>query len=149
MAHQHEHHHEHEHEHGSLLIIGLTVVLLIAAVLIERHFQLSTGWLLLIYLVPYLLVGHGTLREAAHGIMHGEVFNEHFLMSLATIGALVIGFMPGAEHEMVEAVAVMLFFEIGELFEGYAEGRSRKSIAHLVNLRPDVAHVLRDGTEAE
>ena len=148
-AHHHEHEHEHEHEHGSLLIIGLTVVLLIAAVLIERHFQLSTGWLLLIYLVPYLLVGHGTLREAAHGIMHGEVFNEHFLMSLATIGALVIGFMPGAEHEMVEAVAVMLFFEIGELFEGYAEGRSRKSIAHLVNLRPDVAHVLRNGTEAE
>ena len=69
------------------------------------------------------------------------MFNEHFLMSVATIGALCIGFLPGAETEFQEAVFVMLFFQVGELFEGYAEGKSRDSIAHLMDIRPDVAHV--------
>ena len=76
---------------------------------------------------------------------HGEAFNEHFLMSIATIGALFIGFLPGAETQYPEAVFVMLFFQIGELFEGYAEGKSRESIAHLMDIRPDVAHVERNG----
>ncbi len=116
-------------------------MLLIAAVIIEKNCQLATWQLLLVYLVPYLLVGHGTLREAAEGIAHGDAFNEHFLMSVATIGALCIGFLPGAETEFPEAVFVMLFFQIGELFEGYAEGKSRESIAHLMDIRPDVAHV--------
>ena len=75
--------------------------------------------------------------------MKGEMFNEHFLMSVATIGALCIGFLPGAETEFPEAVFVMLFFQIGELFEGYAEGKSRDSIAHLMDIRPDVAHLER------
>ena len=116
-------------------------MLLIAAVIIEKNCQLATWQLLLVYLVPYLLVGHGTLREAAEGIAHGDAFNEHFLMSVATIGAMCIGFLPGAETEFPEAVFVMLFFQIGELFEGYAEGKSRESIAHLMDIRPDVAHV--------
>ena len=73
--------------------------------------------------------------------MKGDAFNEHFLMSVATIGALCIGFLPGAETQFPEAVFVMLFFQVGELFEGYAEGRSRESIAHLMDIRPDVAHV--------
>ena len=73
--------------------------------------------------------------------MKGDAFNEHFLMSVATIGALWIGFLPGAETEFPEAVFVMLFFQVGELFEGYAEGKSRDSIAHLMDIRPDVAHV--------
>ncbi len=103
--------------------------------------------MLLVYLVPYLLVGFGTLKEAAEGIVHGEVFNEHFLMSIATIGALAIGFMPGAETEFPEAVFVMLFFQVGELFEGYAEGKSRESISHLMDIRPDTARVLHDGAE--
>jgi Cd2+/Zn2+-exporting ATPase len=77
--------------------------------------------------------------------MHGDAFNEHFLMSVATIGALCIGFLPGAETEFPEAVFVMLFFQIGELFEGYAEGKSRDSIAHLMDIRPDIAHVERGG----
>ena len=123
------------------MLIGVTIVLLIAAVIIEKNCQLATWQLLLVYLVPYLLVGHGTLREAAEGIAHGDAFNEHFLMSVATIGALCIGFLPGAETEFPEAVFVMLFFQIGELFEGYAEGKSRESIAHLMDIRPDVAHV--------
>ena len=100
---------------------------------------MKTWQLLLVYLVPYLLVGHETLKEAAEGLAHGEPFNEHFLMSVATIGALCIGFLPGAETQFPEAVFVMLFFQVGELFEGYAEGKSRESIAHLMDIRPDVA----------
>lgn len=97
-------------------------------------------------MVPYLLVGYATLKEAAEGIAKGDLFNENFLMALATVGALCIGFFPGADTEFPEAVFVMLFFQIGELFEGYAEGKSRDSISHLMNIRPDVAHVERAGT---
>lgn len=143
-----QHGHPEEHEEGSLrgkvMLIAITAVLLGVAVLVEKYCQLATWQLLLIYLVPYLLIGRETLCEAAEGIAKGDVFNEDFLMSVATIGALTIGFLPGAETEFPEAVFVMLFFQVGELFEGYAEGRSRDSIAHLVNIRPDVAHVERE-----
>ena len=110
--------------------------------------QLTKWQLLLVYLVPYLLIGHETLHEAWEGIAHGDAFNEHFLMSVATIGALLIGFLPGAETQFPEAVFVMLFFQVGELFEGYAEGKSRQSISHLMDIRPDVAHLLA-GEEGE
>ena len=156
MAHSHEHQHhcescshEHHHEEHSLKkqlwLIIITAVLLVIAVLIEHSdtIHLSKWQLLLVYLVPYLLIGHETLHEAWEGITEGEMFNEHFLMSIATIGALCIGFLPGAETEFPEAVFVMLFFQIGELFEGYAEGKSRDSIAHLMDIRPDVAHLER------
>lgn len=103
----------------------------------------------MVYLVPYLLIGHDTLKEAVEGVMHGDAFNEHFLMSVATIGALCIGFLPGAETQFPEAVFVMLFFQVGELFEGYAEGKSRESIAHLMDIRPDVAHVEVRGERLE
>ena len=148
-AHEHEHHHEHHHEEGSLkgqiVKITVTVALLVAAVIIEKRCELPTWQLLLIYLVPYLFIGFDTLKEAAEGLAHGEAFNEHFLMAIATIGALCIGFLPGAETQFPEAVFVMLFFQVGELFEGYAEGKSRDSIAHLMDIRPDVAHVERNG----
>lgn len=144
-----EHHHDHDHEHHhslkeQLVKILVTVGLLVAAVLIEKHTSLNTWQLLLIYLVPYLFIGFDTLKEAAEGLAHSEPFNEHFLMSVATIGALCIGFLPGAETQFPEAVFVMLFFQVGELFEGYAEGKSRDSIAHLMDIRPDTANVLRD-----
>ena len=125
---------------NKLLLIGITAVLLLVAVAIEHYFQLPTWQLLLVYLIPYLLIGHDTLFEAWEGITGGDAFNEHFLMSIATIGALCIGFLPGAETEFPEAVFVMLFFQVGELFEGYAEGKSRASISHLMDIRPDVAH---------
>ena len=150
--HELEHHHEHHHEHSlnkQLWLIVVTAVLLIAAVVIEKNFALPTWQLLLVYLIPYLLIGHETLHEAWEGITDGDAFNEHFLMSVATIGALGIGFLPGAETEFPEAVFVMLFFQIGELFEGYAEGRSRESIAHLMNIRPDVAHLTKCQTLCE
>ena len=154
-SHEHEHHHEEHSLKHQLWLIIITIVLLIIAVLIE-HGQFSyllpltshlSKWqLLLVYLVPYLLIGHETLHEAWEGITEGEMFNEHFLMSIATIGALCIGFLPGAETEFPEAVFVMLFFQIGELFEGYAEGKSRDSIAHLMDIRPDIAH-MEDGKD--
>ncbi len=128
-----------------MLKIALTVVLLVAAVWVEKNFDLATWQLLIIYLIPYLLIGHETLGEAWEGIEHGDVFNENFLMTIATIGALCIGFFPGAETEFPEAVFVMLFFQVGEMFEGYAEGKSRTSISHLMDIRPDVANVERDG----
>lgn len=148
----HEHHgcgcHHHHHEEGSLksklYLIGVTIILLIIAVFIEKHYDLATWQLLLVYLIPYLLIGHETLGEAAEGIVKGDMFNEHFLMAIATIGALCIGFFPGSETEFPEAVFVMLFFQVGELFEGYAEGKSRDSISHLMDIRPDVANVIRN-----
>ncbi len=140
----------HEHGEGGLrgkmLLIAATVFLLIGAVIVEHNTSLATWQLLLVYLVPYLLIGHDTLGEALEGIAKGDMFNEDFLMSVATIGALCIGFLPGAETQFPEAVFVMLFFQVGELFEGYAEGRSRESISHLMDIRPDVANVERNGT---
>lgn len=147
--HNHGHSHEHSHAHDGLkskvVLICATILLLIGAALIEHFMNLATWQLLLIYLVPYLLIGHDTLKEAAEGIMKGDMFNEDFLMSVATIGALAIGFLPGSDNEFMEAVFVMLFFQIGELFEGYAEGRSRDSISHLMEIKPDVANVERNG----
>ncbi|MBR5971183.1 MAG: cadmium-translocating P-type ATPase [Paludibacteraceae bacterium] len=131
-------------KHQIALIVA-TAILLVVAIVIEKNFDLPTWQLLLIYLVPYLLIGHETLHEAWEGIMDKDPFNEHFLMAVATIGALCIGFLPGVESEFPEAVFVMLFFQIGELFEGYAEGKSRESISHLMDIRPDSANVERDG----
>ena len=141
----HHHHHHHSGSRRKVALILAASLLLAVAAWIEHALALPTWQLLLVYLVPYLLVGASTLREAAEGIVHGRVFNEDFLMAVATIGALAIGFMPGADTEFAEAVFVMLFFQVGELFEGYAEGRSRDSIAHLVEVRPDTAHVERRG----
>ena len=120
-------------------------MLLIAAVIIEKYTDWQTWQYLLLFLLPYLVVGWDTLKEAAEGLAHGEALSEDFLMSVATIGALVIGFLPQAETQFPEAVFVMLFFQLGELFEELAEGRSRKSIAHLMDIRPDSAHVVRGG----
>lgn len=149
--HKHDHNHGHSHSHAhdglksKVVLIGTTILLLIGAALIEHFMNLATWQLLLIYLVPYLLIGHDTLKEAVEGIMKGDMFNEDFLMSVATIGALAIGFLPGSDNEFMEAVFVMLFFQIGELFEGYAEGRSRDSISHLMEIKPDIANVERNG----
>ncbi len=146
--HEHHHHHHHEEEeegHGRLIKIIAAAVLLAAAWLIEKNTSWTTWQYLLLYLVPYLVVGWDTLKEAAEALVHGEPLSEDFLMSVATLGALGIGFMPGAETQFPEAVFVMLFFQVGELFEEMAEGRSRKSISHLMDIRPDSANVERDG----
>lgn len=145
-THGHTHHHSHGESKGKIMLIAVAALLLTGAILIEKNSNLTALQLLPVYLVPYLLIGYNTLREAGEGIAKGNWFNEHFLMSLATVGALCIGFLPGAETEFPEAVFVMLFFQIGELFEDYAEGRSRDSISHLMDIRPDTAHVERNGS---
>ena len=120
-------------------ILTAGALLLVIALLPEfSHFP---KWPL--YLIPYLIAGYDVLLEAAEGIIHGEVFGEEFLMSLATVGAFAIGESP-------EAVFVMLLFQIGELFESVAEGRSRKNIAALMDIRPDCANLEKNGgiTEA-
>lgn len=125
--------------------IILSAALLGVAVLVEKKCDLSVWQLLLVYLIPYLIAGYDTLLEAGENILKGDFFDEDFLMSIATIGALCIGFLPGAETQFPEAVFVMLFFQVGELFEDIAEGRSRKSISALMDIRPDTANVERDG----
>lgn len=129
-----------------LLRIIAAAVLLLIAFLVTRNTQLPMVVQLVVFLVPYLLVSYDVLGEAAEGIMKGDPFDENFLMAVATIGALGIGFLPGAEPQFAEAVFVMLFFQVGELFESYAEDRSRKSIAKLMDIRPDTANVERGDT---
>ena len=132
-------------ERKKIIQLIVSAVLLAAAMTIEHMLSLPMWQLLLIYLPAYLLAGYETLAEAWEGIIEREPFNEDLLMSVATLGALLIGFLPGGEPEMAEAVFVMLFFQVGELFEDYAEGQSRRSISALMNLRPDEAHVERAG----
>ena len=128
-----------------LLRIILTVVLLVGAWMVEHFAALPMWQVLLVYLIPYFVIGYDVLGEAVEGIMEGDPFDEDFLMSLATIGALLIGFLPGAEPQFIEGVFVMLFFQLGELFEHYAEDKARDSISELMDIRPDVAFVERSG----
>lgn len=101
--------------------------------------------MLAVYLVPYLLISYDVLSEAVEGIMEGNPFDENFLMSVATIGAFVVGFLPNGEPQFLEGVFVMLFFQVGELFEHYAEDKTRDSISDLMDIRPDTANVERNG----
>lgn len=128
-----------------LIRIILTAVLLAGAWLVEHFAALPMWQVLLVYLVPYLVISYDVLGEAVEGIMEGDPFDENFLMSIATIGALLIGFLPGAEPQFIEGVFVMLFFQLGELFEHYAEDKARVSISELMDIRPDVANVERNG----
>ena len=131
-----------------LIRIILTAVLLVGAWLVEHFTALPMWQVLLVYLIPYLVISYDVLGEAVEGIMEGDPFDENFLMSIATIGALLIGFLPGAEPQFIEGVFVMLFFQLGELFEHYAEDKARDSISELMDIRPDVANVERNGVVA-
>ena len=119
-------------------------ILAAALMLLCLYFLPVTGWAKFgLYLLPYLTVGWDLLRKAAKGILRGQVLDENFLMAVATVGALVIGLVRTGDY--VEAVAVMLFFQIGELFESYAVGKSRKNITRLMDIRPDYANMEADG----
>ncbi|ERJ76039.1 cadmium-exporting ATPase [Prevotella disiens JCM 6334 = ATCC 29426] len=128
-----------------LIRIVLTVVLLVLVGYAERHFNLPLWQLLLLYLVPYLIIGYDVLIEAVEGLLEGNALDENFLMSVATIGALSIGFLPNGNHQFLEGVFVMLFFQVGEMFEHYAKDRTRDSISDLMDIRPDRANVERNG----
>lgn len=125
--------------------IIVAAVLLVAAMAIQHVLALPLLGQLALFLPAYLVAGGGTLREAAEALGEGHPFSEDFLMSVATLGALAIGFVPGGEPMFAEAVFVMLFFEVGELFEGLAEERSQRSISELMDIRPDSANVVRAG----
>ena len=130
----------------SIIKVSISAVLLAAAYIIEKSFNLAMWQLLLIYLIPYLIVGFETIKEAIEELLEGNIFNEDFLMLIATAGALAIGFLPGSKgHEFPEAVFVMLFFQIGEIFEEIAEGKSEKAISNLMDIRPDTANLEKDG----
>ena len=117
-----------------LVRILVSGVLLVAAALLPAE-----GWIRrLVFLVPYVVIGWDVLWRAVRNIAHGQVFDENFLMTIATLGAMATGEYP-------EGVAVMLFYQVGELFQGYAVGRSRRSIAKLMDIRPDYANIERDG----
>ena len=128
-----------------LIRIIVTALLLVAAWGVSELWQLAVWQQLIVFLVPYVLISYDVLGEAWEGIMERDPFNEDFLMSVATIGALLIGFIPGAETQFPEAVFVMLFFQVGEVFEDYAEDKSRDSISELMNIRPDKANLETNG----
>lgn len=121
------------------LIRILVAAALMAVLQIVLHFFPLTGLpLLLLYMIPYLIIGYDILRKAFLGIIHGEVFDENFLMAIATVGAIALG-------EYSEGVAVMLFYQIGELFQSYAVGKSRRNITALMDIRPDYANIEKNG----
>lgn len=125
--------------------IVFSSVLLIVAGILCKKIELKEWQQFLIYLIPFLFAGFDVLKEAVVGIKEKEIFNEDFLMTIATIGAMCIGFLPNSEPEFNEAVFVMLFYQVGELFEMIAEGNSKKSIESLVKIRPDYANLVQDG----
>lgn len=142
---EHRHHDSESWFNDELKKIIIAALLLALAAAAEHFCSLKTWQLLLIYLVPYFIVGWETLKEAAESLLKGKALNEAFLMSIATVGALAIAFFPEGDTEFAEAVFVMLFYQFGEYFEGLAEGKSRRSIAQLMDIRPDSANVERDG----
>ena len=129
-----------------LVKIIVSAALLAVAAVVSNIANLKMWQELLLFLVPYLIVGGETLKEAVEKLFEGELLDEDFLMSIATLGALCIGFLPGAESQFPEAVFVMLFFQVGEFFEDMAEDRSRESITELMDIRPDSANVERNGS---
>ena len=125
--------------------IVCSAVLLGIAYAVEHAFDLQLWQALLLYLLPYAVAGYDVVLEAWESITEGECFNEDLLMTIATVGALLIGFLPNGSPMFDEAVFVMLFFQVGEVFEHLASDNSKKSIAKLMDIRPDSATVERDG----
>ena len=120
-------------------------IIVAAILLVILHFVPLEGlWLGLLYLIPYAVIGYDILRKAVLGIMHGEVFDENFLMAVATVGAIAIAFYEKS-GDFNEAVAVMLFYQVGELFQGYAVGKSRQSISDMMDICPEYANIEEDG----
>ena len=118
---------------------SLTRIIIAALLMIILKFLPAEGWLrFVLYMIPYLVVGYDILRKAFKGILNKQVFDENFLMAVATIGAIALG-------NYTEGVAVMLFYQIGELFQSYAVGKSRRNISELMDIRPDYANIEKDG----
>lgn len=122
----------------------LVRIIIAAALMIILHFVPVKGVIrFLLYLIPYFVIGHDILRKAFKGIMNHQVFDENFLMAVATVGAIIVALSENGDY--TEAIAVMLFYQIGELFQSYAVGKSRRNISELMDIRPDYANVEVDG----
>ena len=130
-----------EEKNEKILQIILGAFTFIIAYLIDRLTNLSTLTMFFIYLIPYAIVAYDSFKEAFEEIKEGEFFDESVLMIIATMGAMLIGFMPNTKPMFSEGIFVMLFFQVGELFEIIAEGKSEKSIKSLMNIRPDYANI--------
>ena len=123
----------------------LTRIIISAAMLVALNFIPVTGWLrMLLYMIAYLIIGYDILLKAGKGILNGQVFDENFLMAIATVGAIALALYEKS-GDYNEAIAVMLFYQIGELFQSYAVGKSRKNISALMDIRPDYANIERGG----
>ena len=122
-----------------LIRIIISAVLLVGLMVLTRLIDINVYVKLGLYLIPYLIIGYDILKKAALGIWHREVFDENFLMAVATLGAIALGIWKTGDFD--ESVAVMLFYQIGELFQSYAVGKSRKSITALMDIRPDYANI--------
>lgn len=124
--------------------IMLIRIILAAVLMIGLKFVSIDGYIRLgLYLIPYLIIGYDILKKAALGIYHRQVFDENFLMAVATVGAIVIGVVDNGDY--TEAIGVMLFYQIGELFQSYAVGKSRRNISELMDIRPDYANIEQNG----
>ena len=118
----------------------LARILVTASLLVILHFVPAEGWLRFgLYLIPYLLIGYDTLRKAGKGIRNRQVFDENFLMAVATVGAMALGIWRGGDY--TEAIGVMLFYQVGEWFQSYAVNKSRRDIGQLMDIRPDCANL--------
>lgn len=122
----------------------LTRIIISSIMLVLLHFIDSEGIIrFCLYMIPYLIIGYDILKKAIKGIIKGRIFDENFLMAVATIGAIIVGLIGNGDY--IEAVAVMLFYQIGELFQSYAVGKSRKNISELMDIRPDYANIEKNG----
>ena len=131
-----------EEKKEKILQIVLGAIAFIAAILVDKFTTFSMLTNFLIYLIPYLIVAYDSVKEGIEGIKEGEIFNENILMIIASLGAMLIGFINPEEPQFAEGIFVMLFFNVGELFEIIAEGKSEKSINALMDIRPDYANLL-------
>ena len=126
-----------------LIRIIVASVLLIGLTLVTHLIEINSILKFLLYLVPYLIVGYDILRKAIKGILNKQVFDENFLMAIATVGAIAVAIYENSDY--TDAIAVMLLYQIGELFQSYAVGKSRKNISELMDIRPDFANIEVDG----
>ena len=129
------------------IIVAMVLFVIIYPLPLEAWFGQATGLYVEfgLFLIPYLIAGYDVIWKAVRNIGRGQVFDENFLMSVATIGAFALVFFPESDPHMAEGAAVMLFYQVGELFQSYAVGKSRKSIAEMMDIAPDYANIMRDG----
>lgn len=136
-----------EKKHLARIIVGLVVFIVVYFLPIDSWFEQPNALYIefALFLIPYLIVGYDVIGKAIRNIGHGQVFDENFLMCVATIGAFALVFFPESEPHMAEGATVMLFYQVGEFFQDYAVGKSRKSISEMMDIAPDYANIMQNG----